>query len=95
MSPVRATWVPPHSSRELPMSSTRTSSPYFSPNSIIAPVFCAASIGITRAWVAVLARISALTRASTSRICAAVIGVGCTKSKRVFSASTSEPFCCT
>ena len=31
------------------MSSTRTSSPYFSPNSIIAPGFCASSIGITRA----------------------------------------------
>jgi alanyl-tRNA synthetase len=35
--------------REVPMSSTRTSSPYFSPNSIIAPVFCASSIPITRA----------------------------------------------
>ena len=49
---MRATCVPPHSSRELPMSSTRTSSPYFSPNSIIAPSFCASSIGITRAFVA-------------------------------------------
>ena len=35
--------------REVPMSSTRTSSPYFSPNSIIAPAFCASSYGITRA----------------------------------------------
>ena len=34
------------------MSSTRTSSPYFSPKSIIAPSFCASSIGITRAFVA-------------------------------------------
>ena len=41
MSPVRATCVPPQNSRELPMSSTRTSSPYFSPNSIIAPDFFA------------------------------------------------------
>src|SRR5258705_8328544 len=32
MSPVRATCVPPHSSRDEPMSRTRTSSPYFSPN---------------------------------------------------------------
>ena len=49
MSPVRATCVPPQSSREVPMSSTRTSSPYFSPKSIIAPSFCASSIGMTRA----------------------------------------------
>ena len=49
MSPVRCTCVPPQSSRLEPMSSTRTSSPYFSPNSIIAPSFCASSIGITRA----------------------------------------------
>ncbi len=33
------------------MSSTRTSSPYFSPNSIMAPSFCASSIGITRRFV--------------------------------------------
>ncbi len=77
------------------MSSTRTSSPYFSPNSIIAPVFCASSIGITRAWVAALARISALTRSSTRAICASLIGALCAKSKRVRSAFTSEPFCCT
>ena len=48
MSPVRATWVPPHSSIEngavgvvaadrAPMETTRTSSPYFSPNSASAP----------------------------------------------------------
>jgi hypothetical protein len=61
MSPVRCTCVPPHSSRLLPMSSTRTSSPYFSPNSIIAPSFCASSMGSTRACAAALARISALT----------------------------------
>ena len=52
------------------MSITRTSSPYFSPNSIMAPVFCASSIGHhARTAVAALARISALTMASTSRIC--------------------------
>jgi hypothetical protein len=55
MSPVRCTWVPPHSSRLVPMSSTRTVSPYFSPNSIMAPVFCADSMSITRAWVGTLA----------------------------------------
>ena len=37
-SAVLATWVPPHSSRETPSTSTtRTHSPYFSPNSAIAP----------------------------------------------------------
>ena len=37
-SPVAATWVPPHSSRETSSTSTiRTQSPYFSPNSAIAP----------------------------------------------------------
>ncbi len=65
MSPVRFTWVPPHNSRELPMSSTRTSSPYFSPNSIMAPVFCADSMSMTRAWHSALAKISAFTMDST------------------------------
>ena len=69
MSPVRATCVPPQNSRELPMSSTRTSSPYFSPNSITAPDFLACSIGITCARVGAFCRISAFTRGSTSRIC--------------------------
>ncbi len=95
MSPVRATWVPPQSSRLEPMSSTRTVSPYFSPNSIMAPVFWADSMSITRACVAALATISAFTRCSISRICASVTGALCVKSKRVLSASTSEPFCCT
>ncbi|MDT4843929.1 hypothetical protein FQZ97_778680 [compost metagenome] len=95
MSPVRPTWVPPHSSRLVPMSSTRTVSPYFSPNSIMAPVFWADSRSITRACVGALSRISALTRFSISRICSRVTGALCAKSKRVLSASTSEPFCCT
>ena len=95
MSPVRATCVPPQSSRDDPMSSTRTSSPYFSPNNIIAPVFLASSIGSTRARVAAFASTSRLTSRSTSAISAAVIGWPCAKSKRVLSTSTSEPFCCT
>jgi hypothetical protein len=52
-------------------------------------------MSITRASVAVLASTSALTRASISRICSAVTGALCAKSKRVRSALTSEPFCCT
>src|SRR5450830_187507 len=43
ISPVRDTCVPPHSSREVPMDSTRTSSPYFSPNKAIAPALTASS----------------------------------------------------
>ncbi len=96
MSPVRATCVPPQSSREEPMSSTRTSSPYFSPKSIIAPTFLRLVDGHRRARSsASLRRISALTIASTRRISSALIGALCAKSKRVLSASTSEPFCCT
>jgi hypothetical protein len=77
------------------MSSTRTSSPYFSPNSIMAPTLLRLVDGITRASVAALARISALTMRSTSRISSAVIGWVWAKSKRVLSGSTCEPFCCT
>ncbi|MCY1532495.1 hypothetical protein D9M68_677750 [compost metagenome] len=43
ISPVRPTCVPPQSSREKPMSSTRTVSPYFSPNSAMAPPLTASS----------------------------------------------------
>ena len=67
MSPVRPTWVPPHSSTDQallalplvsdpdapapsgsPMETTRTSSPYFSPNSARAPVSRASSSAISR-----------------------------------------------
>ena len=48
ISAVQRTCVPPQSSREKPgISTTRTSSPYFSPKSIIAPSFLASSIGVT------------------------------------------------
>ena len=56
MSPVRRTWVPPHSSTDQPMvlpepspiATTRTSSPYFSPNSARAPEARASSSAISR-----------------------------------------------
>ncbi len=96
MSPVRRTWVPPHSSVEnSPMPMTRTSSPYFSPNSAMAPALIASSYFMTRAATSTLRRISWLTSSSTWRICASLIGSLCEKSKRVRWASTSEPFCCT
>ena len=95
MSPLRCTWVPPHSSLLLPMDSTRTVSPYFSPNSIIAPLCCASSSAITCAEATALIKISALTIASTRRIWASVTGALWAKSKRVRSALTNDPFCAT
>ena len=71
-------------------------SPYFSPNSIIAPVFLAASMSITRACVGCVGEdlgVDALLRSRGSA--SSVTGALCAKSKRVLSASTSEPFCCT
>ena len=45
MSPVARTCVPPHSSRLKPGTlTTRTLSPYFSPNSAIAPAAIASSV---------------------------------------------------
>ena len=51
ISAVDRTWVPPQSSRENasspePISTTRTTSPYFSPKSIVAPSLRASSIGV-------------------------------------------------
>ena len=61
ISPVRFTWVPPQSSTDqpsallaaprapvLPIDTTRTSSPYFSPNSARAPASRASSTAISR-----------------------------------------------
>ena len=50
ISPVRVTCVPPHNSRlndPSPTETTRTLSPYFSPNSAMAPVLSASSMLIT------------------------------------------------
>ena len=45
MSPVARQWVPPHSSMLKPgIETTRTRSPYFSPNSAIAPEAIASSV---------------------------------------------------
>ena len=54
MSPVARTWVPPHSSRLKPgIDTTRTVSPYFSPNSAIAPAAMASAVGLTSVVTAV------------------------------------------
>ena len=64
MSPVAATWVPPHSSvlkRPSPIATTRTRSPYFSPNSAVAPSAIACCVSLTVVWTTELARIASLT----------------------------------
>ena len=48
MEPVRLTCVPPHNSIETPgTSTTRTTSPYFSPNMAVAPAALASASGIS------------------------------------------------
>ena len=65
--PVRATCVPPHSSRaQSPTLTTRTRSPYFSPNSAIAPDARPRSIGWYSAVTSRSSSRTSLTRASTS-----------------------------
>src|SRR3546814_471889 len=66
MSPVRETWVPPHSSVDVsPMRSTRTRSTYFSPNRAIAPKSSASCMSMCRTSAPWLARNSAFPRRST------------------------------
>ena len=71
--PVAETWVPPQNSIELPNWTTRTSSPYFSPNKAMAPSSFAFSIGRLRYSVkGIFSRILAFTKCSTSRSCSSV-----------------------
>ena len=66
--PERRAWVPPQSSRaQSPTETTRTWSPYFSPNSAIAPAALACSWLMTSACTSRSAASTSLTRASTSR----------------------------
>ena len=96
MSPVRLAWIPPHSSIENGLIvTTRTTSPYFSPNNAIAPLALADSISISSVTIGWLARIWKLTKRSTSASCALLIASGCTKSKRNACSCTKEPFCAT
>ncbi|MNP05239.1 hypothetical protein D3C76_971850 [compost metagenome] len=97
MSPVRETWVPPQSSTEKspPMLSTRTWSPYFSPNSAVAPFCLAVSISVSSVSTSLFLRISALTMSSRAFSCSGLIASKWLKSKRRRWLSTSEPFCCT
>lgn len=64
----RPTWVPAQSSRDQgpPMSTTRTTSPYFSPKRAIAPSAFASSIGSSRVTTSRLSRIAVLAISSIS-----------------------------
>src|SRR3984893_10230892 len=103
ISPVRLTWVPPHSSTDQPMvlpppspmATTRTSSPYFSPNRARAPEARASSSAITRVTTGAFCSTNSLAMSSTRSISSALIGFGWEKSKRSRSGATSEPFCAT
>ena len=103
MSPVRRTWVPPHSSTDQPsvlpppspMATTRTSSPYFSPNSARAPDAIASSTAISRVVTGAFCKTMSLAKSSIRSISSARIGFGWEKSKRSRSGATSEPFCAT
>mmetsp|Transcript_9639 Transcript_9639/g.38984 ORF Transcript_9639/g.38984 Transcript_9639/m.38984 type:complete len:393 (-) Transcript_9639:1749-2927(-) len=94
ISAVLATWVPPQSSMDTPgTSTTRTTSPYFSPNMAVAPRLLASAMGISRATRSVASPIQPLTSASISSSCAGVGPAGALKSKRSLSVLTREPAC--
>ena len=96
ISAVERTCVPPQSSREKPsISTTRTMSPYFSPNSIIAPSLRASSIGVSKMRTGWFAKTCSLTIRSTSVRSSGVSALSCVKSKRSLSGRTAEPACLT
>src|SRR5215217_3832346 len=103
MSPVRPAWVPPQSSTEkvrlapsppgaLPIETTRTSSPYFSPKSARAPDSIASSTPISFVTTGSFWRSTALAMSATRRTSSSPTGFGWLKSKRRRSGATSEPF---
>jgi len=86
---VLATCVPPQNSFEnSPMQTTRTVSPYFSPNSAVAPVFLASSIVITCVTTGMASAIFSLTIFSTFSSSSAVMLWKCAKSNLNLSGST-------
>src|SRR5215210_702234 len=91
ISAVERTWVPPHSSRDhwpSPTSTMRTTSPYFSPNSAIAPRLRASSSVVVSARTGWLARTQRLTVSSTQRTSSGESGAPWVKSKRSLSGPT-------
>ena len=86
--------MPPQSSRaQSPTEITRTWSPYFSPNSAIAPERTASSWVITSACTPRSASTRSLTRASTSSIADCGTAPVAEKSKRNRPGEFSEPAC--
>mmetsp|Transcript_7452 Transcript_7452/g.26223 ORF Transcript_7452/g.26223 Transcript_7452/m.26223 type:complete len:285 (-) Transcript_7452:15-869(-) len=95
-SAVFATCVPPHSSIDTPgTSTTRTVSPYFSPNIIVAPASFACASGISDTARGVASITQPLTSASTRSMSAASGALGDVKSKRRRSKATIDPACAT
>ena len=91
ISAVERTCVPPHSSRDQlpsPTSIIRTTSPYFSPNSAIAPSARASSSVVVSARTGWLASTQSLTCCSTSPSSSGVSGWPWVKSKRSLSGPT-------
>ena len=92
--PTWSTWVPPHSSRlqpSSPMETTRTMSPYFSPNRCMAPRAMASSNFISLVVTARLSRSLSLTRSSTAEITDLAGALDHWKSKRRRFEASSEP----
>src|SRR6266853_2857928 len=98
MSPVRSACVPPHSSTEYflppstlgspPIDSTRTSSPYFSPNSAMAPAAIASSGVIRRVSTGLFSRMRSFTSSSILRSSSCEIALVWLMSKRSRSGAT-------
>ena len=86
---------PPAGLSPMPIDTTRTSSPYFSPNRAMAPVSMASSMAISRVSTGAFCRMMAFAMSSTAATSSALIGLVCEKSKRSRSGATSEPFCAT
>ena len=101
ISPVFLTWVPPHNSVEkyasfsLPIDTTLTSSPYFSPKNARAPFSIAAFGVIILVVTSVLFFTYSFTNLSIVSSSSFVIGFIWLKSNLKRSGATSEPFCIT
>mmetsp|Transcript_7332 Transcript_7332/g.18172 ORF Transcript_7332/g.18172 Transcript_7332/m.18172 type:complete len:319 (-) Transcript_7332:2074-3030(-) len=92
ISAVFLTCVPPHSSMETPgTSTTRTTSPYFSPNIAVAPFSLASAIGISPIDRSMPSPIQPFTRPSSIASSSTVGARGELKSKRRRSKVTREP----
>ena len=87
--PVEVACVPPHSSQEKsPILSILTSEPYFSENSMVAPIFLASSTLVTMVSTGMSSLIFSLTRASIAANSSTVSALGLWKSKRILSGET-------